>query len=160
MNRQAAEIRDFMRVLIPQTATFITTLTADGRPLVRQVTAVVGDDFTVEVPSARHGLKAGHVRRNGIATMLWVALEEAVPARTVSLMGRAEVIEDEAAVTEFLVRRNALYSTNMQYNPGRCVIRVTPQLLRAEKFRGDDRSRPVVIRDFSTFEVLEIDSAT
>jgi pyridoxine/pyridoxamine 5'-phosphate oxidase len=156
----ADDIRAFMRTRYPKTGTFISTITRDGRPLIRQLTTLVGDDFTVEAPSARTGLKAGHIRRNPNATFLWVELQEAVPARTVALTGLAEIIEDEPSVRDFLDRYNAHYGTNMAFGPQRSVVRMKPGLLRAEKFRGDDRSRPVIIRDFTTLEVLEINTPT
>lgn len=153
-------IRDFMRTIYPATATFITTITRDGRPLTRQVTGLVADDFTIEISSSIAGLKAGHVSRTPTATVLFVELTPASPARTVTVMGDAVLVTDEVRVRDFLERREAHYGVHMGYHERRSYIEITPRLLRVEKFRGDDRSRPVVIRDFETLATIEIDVPT
>jgi hypothetical protein len=64
------------------------------------------------------------------------------------LHGMAEVITDDAGVQEFLNRRAAPGADPGTPN-GRALIRIRPLFLRAEKFMGEDRSNPVVIRDFA-----------
>ena len=150
MSEEVDKILALMQTTLPKTASFLTSTTADGTPSTRQVSALTADDFSVETFSGLKALKVGHIRRKPEVNHLWVELEEGRPARTVMLQGVAEIITDPARIKDFVERRKARFGTpEPPSTDGQCVIKVTPKMLRAEKFVGEGGANPVVIRDFA-----------
>jgi pyridoxine/pyridoxamine 5'-phosphate oxidase len=152
-----AELLEFMRAGTGaagnQVTAFLTTLTAAGSPSTRQVSTWVDDDFVVGSITGPTSLKAGHVRRAGKSSFLWVELAPRKPARCVTIEGEAEVVTDPERVRAFLERRAGYHGVAVhQPSLSRHLISLRPTLLRAEGFL-ERPTAALTIRDFATLEV-------
>lgn len=155
MTPSAEALLALMQTGLPQVGAFITTVMADGTPTTRQVAPYVSDAWVIELLSRRSVFKVAHIRRQPRVSLFWVELAPTSPARTVLVQGTATIVEDAAGLAEFYARREAATGRPEKHVEGRCVIRVQPDFLRAERFSHPNRSHPVLIRDFSTLELIQ-----
>ncbi|MCS7003341.1 MAG: pyridoxamine 5'-phosphate oxidase family protein, partial [Dehalococcoidia bacterium] len=129
-----AELRQFISTPAPAVNTFLTTIKSDGSPYIRQVSAFV-EGWRLGTISNADNLKVTHLRRNPVATYLFVQQQPQFGAKNIWLQGRVEIVDDEAGVQEFLQRRAAATGRPVpQAEFKRVVIYTTPTFLRAEGF--------------------------
>lgn len=133
---------------------YLVTLRRDGRPVSRPVAAFV-DGWRIHTITQAVHVKTGHVRRRPTAGYLFVGLEPyqttspAPHLRNVWVEGRADLIEDRAALDAFYERRRQVtgrgdpHADDEGWRP--LLISVTPRYLRAEGFA--EGLHPVVLRE-------------
>lgn len=113
------------RKLNPVTLSALATITENGRPWVRYVMAVADEDLTIRFSTFTGARKVAQIRQNpevhltaGVA-----ALETA--ESYVQVQGRAEVLTDQAAKTDFWKDEFQTYFSGPD-DPNYCVVRIRP----------------------------------
>ena len=152
----AAHVDDIHRFIADASArcAYLVTFRRDGRPVSRPVAAFV-DGWTIHTITQAVHVKTSHVRHHPTAGYLFVGLE---PYQTTSpaphlanvwVEGRAELVEDRAAIDAFYERRREVtgrgdpHAGDAGWRP--LLISVAPRYLRAEGFA--EGLHPVVLRE-------------
>jgi general stress protein 26 len=153
----ANDIFAWVREGSPAVSGYITTVTSDAAPSVRQVSTFVEDGWTTGIITEVGSLKARHIERNPNVAVLWVDRTGKHRSRQVTLVGKARVETDLDQVNAFLARRRAVYSAfpiaDVTAEAPRHLIVIEPVLLRAEGFVDGKPNLPLVIRDFDALTV-------
>ena len=126
---------------------YLITTTQGGWPYSRPVICV-NDGFDVSMVTRRAAIKVRHLRRQPIASVLWVDVSGGTPARSVLLRGKMTIVDDLTAVEEFASRyavKNAgrRRPWDAAQNRDRVVLRLSPDFCRADWFAG---FHPVILR--------------